>query len=208
MRPPQRAWRRCASSSWPTRSSRTTASSWIGPNRAPPPGTVVLSPQLPEGVLWRAGRSSPPTDWRSLVGKGLSAARVHDPPGTRRAAGGWMRLSACQPCLWSAYSRQTDRQAWQIFRVRPAFQQTVRTAESTTTKVDVLSGAYLSPVRCDAVRSSIGSGGLSKATAGCQPAVFSYNLTRGRMGARVTGIGNARGVSRRTVLGRRHLFSC
>ena len=119
---------------------------------------------------------------------------------------------------------------WMRLSCRPAFQQTVRTSESYyDIERDALSGAYLSPVRCNAVRSSEGAtaskrvspsqrtgpwtgsrvNGLStlqpygdtlpRATAGSCPPLRCYRA-RGRMGARVMASGMP-GASRRAVLG-------
>ena len=100
------------------------------------------------------------------------------PPGTRRAAGGWMRLSC-----------------------RSAFQRTVRTTGAATTKVDVPRRSLPSPL--PQARSPIlgGSEGRFKATAGvCLPP--RCYLTRGRRARRGNGIGNAScGCPVCTVLG-------
>ena len=78
---------------------------------------------------------------------------------------------------------------WMRLSCGPAFQQTVRTAVSTTTKVDVPSGAYRSPVRCDAVRFSIGSDDRERPRqAAARRLSYNRSKSNGREG---TGIGNA-----------------
>ena len=63
---------------------------------------------------------------------------------------------------------------------------------------DALSGAYLSPVRCNAVRSSEGAKAVSGHGGTCPP--LRCYRARGRMGARVMASGMP-GASRRAVLG-------
>ena len=114
-------------------------------------------------------------------GQGLSAARIHGPPGPVELPG------VDAPFVW------------------PAFQQTVRTAVSTTTKVDVPSGAYRSPVCCNAVRFSIGSDDRERPRqAAARRLSYNRSKSNGREG---TGIGNAVGI-RLCGVRRRHLFGC
>ena len=96
---------------------------------------------------------------------------------------------------------------WMRLSCGPAFQQTVRTAVSTTTKVDVPSGAYRSPVRCDAVRFSIGSDASTVKGHGRLLPAVSATTARSRMGARVLASGMPVGI-RLCGVRRRHLFGC
>ena len=97
---------------------------------------------------------------------------------------------------------------WMRLSCWPAFQQTVRTAVSTTTKVDVPSGAYRSPVRCDAATLSDSRLGATtvKATAGCCPPSqlrpLEVEWARG-----VLASGMPVGI-RLCGVRRRHLFGC
>ena len=131
----------------------------------------------PEGRL----HTCPPSDHRHLLAR-LSAVRIHGPPGPVELPG-------------------VDR-----LSCRPAFQQDRPHGESYyDIERDALSGAYLSPVRCNAVRSSEGAKAVSGHGGTCPP--LRCYRARGRMGARVMASGMP-GASRRAVLGGAHLFGC
>ena len=112
---------------------------------------------------------------------GLGAARIHGPPGPVELPG------VDAPFVLARIS--ADRPHDGVY----------------DSKVDVLRGATGSPVRCDAVRFSIGSD--DRKGHGRQVACrLSYNRSRSN-GREGTGIGNARRVPPCGVR-RRHLFSC
>ena len=107
---------------------------------------------------------------------------------------------------------------WIAFRVGPHYSRPSARRELLRQERDALSGAYLSPVRCNAVRSSEGAkavsghGGLVPAGPVCyrqaadRPAATLLPCARPN-GSEGNGIGNARGIPPRGV-GRRHLFGC
>ena len=95
---------------------------------------------------------------------------------------------------------------WMRLSCWPAFQQTVSTAVSTTTKVDVPSGAYRSPVRCDAVRSSIGSDDRERPRQAAARRL-SYKPLEVEWARRVLASGMPVGI-RLCGVRRRHLFGC
>ena len=141
--------------------------------------------ELDSGLPWNDGvYSLRPRFW--IAFGVLSAAWIHGPPGPVELPGVdapfvWARISADRPHSESYYDKERD----------------------------ALSGAYLSPVRCNAVRSSRGSDGSGPRRAcltcllqagGRQARRYATTVPQGRMGARVMASGMP-GASRRAVLG-------
>ena len=87
---------------------------------------------------------------------------------------------------------------WIAFRVGPHFSRPSARRGLRRQERDALSGAYLSPQCCNAVRSSEGAKAVSGHGGTCPP--LRCYRARGRMGARVMASGMP-GASRRAVLG-------